>query len=75
MNQLLAAGVELMLLGMSIVFLFLAVLVFVVKLMTFAVQHFAPEIQQPVGDAPLSPPSAEVVAAISAAIHRYRLQR
>lgn len=75
MNEMMSSGVELMLIGMGIVFAFLTLLVVMVNLMTFVVQRFFPE--EPL--ASLTPPSASashtdasVIAAISAAVHQYR---
>ena len=72
MNELLSAGVELMLVGMSIVFIFLALLVGTVNLMAWLVRRYFPE---PLPAEPMLVKSArhdEVIAAISAAIHLHR---
>ncbi len=75
MTELIGSGVELMLVGMGIVFVFLAMLVVAINTMASLVQRFFPE-----------PPAAAVVvpvttanktdkatiAAISAAVHQYR---
>lgn len=76
MNELLMNGVELMVLGMGIVFLFLAMLVVAVNIMSTLVERFLP------AALPLSSPVATVskssatdptiVAAISSAVHQYR---
>ena len=69
MTPLLAAGVELMLIGMGTVFFFLTLLVMATGLMSRLVARFAP---------PVLPPSTPVaiadeeVAAISAAIAMHR---
>ncbi|MGZ4959698.1 MAG: OadG family protein [Methylomonas sp.] len=72
MNEMLSSGIELMLIGMGIVFGFLAMLVVVIGAMSSFLQRFFPEVpsrhpalaQQ--GDDP------GVIAAISAAVHQYR---
>ncbi|MCF6202235.1 MAG: OadG family protein [Methylococcaceae bacterium] len=75
MNEMMSSGVELMLIGMGIVFAFLALLIVMVNIMTTVIQRFFPE--DPMLDA--SPVSAStshteagIIAAISAAIHQYR---
>lgn len=71
MAELMSSGVELMIVGMGIVYLFLALLVIAISVMSRLVQRFFPE----------APKSAKVVkieadkatvAAITAAVHRYR---
>lgn len=76
MNELLNAGVELMLVGMGIVFVFLVLLVGVVNVMSFAIVRFSPEpvpsqararqTTRPATD------DAEIVAAITAAIQHHQ---
>ncbi|MGD0959344.1 MAG: OadG family protein, partial [Methylomonas sp.] len=63
--------VELMLLGMGIVYGFLAMLVFLTNVMSVLVRRFFPDMpsQHPAGQAL---DEAGVVAAISAALHQYR---
>jgi oxaloacetate decarboxylase (Na+ extruding) subunit gamma len=76
MNELFAAGVELMLVGMGIVFLFLALLVATVNLMSFVIQRYAPDPQSTaVEQLPPSPRQDEVIAAITAAVRRYRADK
>lgn len=58
MDQLLSQGVELMLLGMGIVFSFLIVLVFTTAGMSALVNRFFPETPEPAASAPR--PSAGV---------------
>ncbi len=75
MNEMMSAGVELMVIGMVIVFAFLALLVLLVNIMTWGVQRFLPE--PPISIAPSTSAStshtnAGVIAAISAAVHQYR---
>lgn len=77
-SQLLGEGVNLMFLGMGMVFTFLAVLVFSVGKMSQFVQWIEsrrpapppPPAQKPTGGA-----DDAVTAAITAAIHRYRTSR
>jgi oxaloacetate decarboxylase gamma subunit len=71
MNDLLTAGIELMLIGMGIVFAFLAMLVFVIGSMSTFIQRYFPELpaQHPAGKAI---DDAGVVAAIAAALQQYR---
>jgi len=76
MKELFAAGVELMLVGMGIVFLFLSLLVATVSLMSFVIQRYAPDPLQTKTD---HPPSSlrqdELIAAITAAVRRYRAEQ
>ncbi len=76
MNAMLESGIELMFVGMGIVFAFLAMLVVMVNVMTQVIAHFFPP-------APIVPtPQAtthntqktddNLIAAISAAVHQYR---
>ena len=75
MSEMMSAGVELMAIGMGIVFAFLALLIVMVNLMTSVIQRFFPETHI----ADLTPASAltshtdaGVIAAITAAVHQYR---
>lgn len=75
MNELLSSGIELMLIGMGIVFAFLAMLVLAIGAMSSLVQRYFPEkpgIHPALGQ--LGHPSEDpgVVAAISAALQQYR---
>jgi oxaloacetate decarboxylase (Na+ extruding) subunit gamma len=71
MNELLSSGIELMLLGMGIVYGFLGMLVIAIRLMSRFVERYFP-------DMPSHPAvsnyveDAGIAAAISAAIHQYR---
>lgn len=71
MNELLSSGIELMLIGMGIVYGFLTMLVFAIGGMSTIVKRYFPDI-------PTSHPVAQniddagIVAAISAALHQYR---
>lgn len=78
--QLMLEGLRLMALGMGIVFGFLVLLVFVMKAMSRFAASFAghsdiASTQPAVSSAPEDSAPAEVLAAISAAIHHYRSQR
>jgi len=75
MNEMMNAGIELMFIGMGIVFAFLTMLVVMVNIMTSIIQRFFPE--DPITAA--TPASAltshtdvRVIAAITAAVHQYR---
>ncbi len=73
MAELMSSGIELMFAGMVIVFLFLAMLVVAINIMSSFIQRFFPE-------APLLGMASSVaggvdksiVAAITAAVHQYR---
>lgn len=72
------SGVTLMVIGMGIVYLFLALLVGVIKMTAKLLHHYSPEPQPRVAfhapihaDAAGSEDEAELVAAISAAIQRH----
>lgn len=73
MSELMAAGLQLMMVGMGTVFFFLTVLVFATMLMSHLLGRFAPP---PVIATTDSSPSAdqrnEEVAAIAAAMHQHR---
>lgn len=78
MNEAMTQGVELMLTGMGIVFLFLVMLIGAVKLMAYCVATFLPQVDI----AQVSPASSQVssakgvtpivTAAITAAVHQHR---
>ncbi len=78
MNEAMTQGVELMLTGMGIVFLFLVMLIAVVKLMAYCVAAFIPEVEvaavstTPVQAVSSSAISPNVTAAITAAVHLHR---
>lgn len=73
-GELLISGIKLMLIGMGIVYTFLAVLVWVIGITSKLIQRYSPE------PATITPPAAgveaednaELVAVISAAIHQYQ---
>lgn len=71
MTELIAAGVELMLVGMGIVFAFLGMLIVAIQGMSELLMRFFPE--QPAVEIPVNRAiDSSTVAAISAAIHQYR---
>lgn len=75
-TQLLNEGLALMALGMGFVFVFLTVLVIITTLMSKAIGRYFPEPVAPAPTAGRQPPAsgqdADLMAAISAAVHRYR---
>ena len=74
MTELMISGIELMIVGMGIVFLFLAMLVFAINSMTFLVLRFFPEVPPTAITVPTVPLGTDktTIAAISAALHQYR---
>jgi oxaloacetate decarboxylase gamma subunit len=76
MTELMSDGVELMLVGMGIVFLFLAMLVIAINMMSWLIQRFFPGTPAtstiPVFPLIASGPDKSTVAAITAAVHQYR---
>ena len=66
------AGLELMVVGMGIVFLFLALLVVAVNLMSRLIQQYGPDEELKSVSASNVQSDASVIAAISAAVARYR---
>ncbi|MGJ0515258.1 MAG: OadG family protein [Methylomicrobium sp.] len=71
MAELMSSGVELMIVGMGIVFLFLALLVVAINMMSSLIQRFFPEEPKTVEVIKIDTDKA-TVAAISAAVHQYR---
>ncbi len=71
MAELIGDGVELMIVGMGIVFLFLALLVVAINVMSALVQRFFPDAPRAVKVVKIETDKA-TVAAISAAVHQYR---
>lgn len=74
MSELISSGVELMLVGMGIVYLFLTMLVIAINLMSSMVQRFFPDAPIKTLSVPSVRPRADklTVAAITAAVHQYR---
>jgi len=66
-----SVGVEIMLVGMGTVFLFLALLIVIVDVMSKTVQRFLP---QEINELPtvVTNVDSNVIAAISTAVHEYR---
>ncbi|QSA98949.1 OadG family protein [Methylococcus sp. EFPC2] len=80
-GELLFSGIKLMAIGMTIVFLFLALLVWIIRTNSRLIQRYAPEPQPHFAfHAPITTSTraeseaddAELVAVISAAIHRHQ---
>ncbi|MGR8997736.1 MAG: OadG family protein [Gammaproteobacteria bacterium] len=73
MTELMSGGVELMFVGMGIVFLFLAMLVVAINIMSSLVRRFFPDTPALAVAAPVSGGiDKSTVAAITAAVHQYR---
>ena len=73
MLEQITAGVELMLVGMGIVFTFLVMLIGAVNVMSKLVQRYFPEPQEIVLSTTAAPKEDRAtIAAISAAVHQYR---
>jgi oxaloacetate decarboxylase gamma subunit len=71
--DMLLAGAKLMLIGMGIVYLFLALLVAIIGATAKLLRRYGPETASlPDLVAQAEPGEADVVAAIAAAVHRYR---
>ncbi len=78
MTELMSSGIELMVVGMGIVFLFLTMLVVAISAMSSVIQRYFPE--EPVTSISIpvtqnSATDASYIAAITAAIHQYRNTR
>jgi len=80
-SELLFSGIKLMFIGMTIVYLFLALLVWVINVTAGLIQRYSPEVPahlQPPAEGGVSSSETvrrEVIAAISAAIHQYQKKR
>lgn len=71
LTDLLLPGLKLMLIGMGIVFLFLALLVWVIGVTARLVNHFNPELEQPRrSNLQVESEEAELVAVIAVALER-----
>lgn len=72
MNELVSAGIELMLIGMGMVYAFLAMLIVAIRLMSSVLLRFFPEL--PAGQHAGNHHGDDLgtIAAISAAVHQYR---
>ena len=71
MAELMSSGVELMIVGMGIVFLFLVLLVFAINTMSSLIQRFFPDEPKAEKVVKIETDKA-TVAAITAAVHQYR---
>lgn len=79
-SELLLEGVELMLFGLGTVFLFLILLVLIIRVMSWVIERFAAKTPVPVSPSLAAKsasdkPSADVLAAIQSAIHQHRARR
>lgn len=74
MTELMSSGIELMLIGMGIVYLFLTMLVVVINIMSVLIQRFFPEVPPNTLIVPtiVTGVDKSTIAAISAAVHAYR---
>jgi oxaloacetate decarboxylase gamma subunit len=76
MNELMLSGIELMIAGMVIVYLFLALLVITILGVSKLLNRYFPSL--PIEMKSITPKeqlTPEVVAAITAAVHQYRRQQ
>ncbi|MBD7978877.1 MULTISPECIES: OadG family protein [Pseudomonas] len=77
-SQLLLEGVEIMLFGMGSVFVFLVLLIYCIRLMSFLTARFVSEpaaTPAPIRAASAVDADADTLAAIKAAIHLHRARR
>ena len=78
-GELMVEGLRLMVIGMGIVFVFLIVLVALLRLMSLVAGRLAPAapvaLPEPVPASAPGAPDQTLVAVITAAIHRYRRAR
>ncbi|MEI6147026.1 MAG: sodium pump decarboxylase subunit gamma [Methylococcales bacterium] len=74
MTELMSKGIELMLAGMTIVFLFLTMLVVAINMMSSLIERFFPETPNIAGTAATSSSGIDknIIAAITAAVHQHR---
>jgi len=72
MTELLNSGIELLVAGMGIVFLFLTMLVIAINVMSALVLRFFPDMPAVPTNPQAGGADKRVVAAISAAVHQYR---
>ncbi len=72
MAEQMGSGIELMFVGMGIVFLFLAMLVGAINIMSMLVLRYFPDAPSPVRTPVPVSPDASTIAAITAAVHQYR---
>jgi oxaloacetate decarboxylase (Na+ extruding) subunit gamma len=74
MVELITSGVELMLVGMGIVYTFLAMLIGAIYAMSGLIERFLPETPKAERPATKQAVDQSSIAAISAAVHQYRLK-
>ncbi|OQW79842.1 MAG: sodium pump decarboxylase subunit gamma [Proteobacteria bacterium ST_bin11] len=73
MNEMLSSGIELMLIGMGIVYAFLAMLIVAINVMSKLIVRYFPEMPAKFSDQPAGAGNDKaVIAAITAAVHQYR---
>lgn len=74
MTELMSKGIELMLAGMGIVFLFLTMLVLAINMLSSLIERFFPEAPNLVGTTTTTSSGIDknTIAAITAAVHQHR---
>ncbi len=72
MNELVSSGIELMLVGMGMVFAFLVMLIVAIKAMSAVVLRFFPEMPNGGHSGTHHGDDLGTIAAITAAVHQYR---
>ncbi len=73
MNEMLSSGIELMLIGMGMVYAFLAMLVVAINTMSNLVRRYFPEVPSKFPEQPVVAGNDKaVIAAITAAVLQYR---
>jgi oxaloacetate decarboxylase gamma subunit len=69
-------GIKFMILGMSTVFVFLAVLIIMMNILSYIIDRFFPELKHTTAIvAPAQKDNKKIVAAITAAVMQYRKER
>ncbi|VFN06941.1 MAG: oxaloacetate decarboxylase, gamma subunit [Candidatus Kentron sp. G] len=76
-NELLSAGVNLMLMGMGVVFVLLGLMVVTVGGMSRLAHKIAgdPILPEPPAERPAATPNQQILAVIGSAVHKYRRSR
>ncbi len=72
MNEMMSTGIELMVIGMGIVFLFLAMLVVVIDGMFALITRYLPQPTPELVKQTYQDNNPQLIAAISSAVHHYR---